>query len=295
MDTVRVCHKILLIFLKIETAPAQSKAFGIRIQLALQIQHELPSLSWSLWRHIAPLTIQLVLLGGQTSFDVGEWFTIICWGKASHREIGTFVLQALSHGGLSARIGCGFLAQSLCHKGRTLRFCCWMLLKGIVRLVQMQVVWSVAVDCVFDWMTHAECINIVLHIRVMFKIDSKLFITLNIQALIDSYSHPVGFQSISLYRVRILICLRSLFSIGIFCINRDPTVMFAQQAVRIFNYFHILVVVFTHLLSRRCHHSCLIAIGLTVIVLSLPRRFGCRLWYIDKELIWHWKFSFVTV
>ena len=119
MNTVRICHKILLVFLKIETAPAQSKAFRIRIQLALQIQHELPCLSWSLWRHIAPLTIQLALLGRQTSLDIGEWLAIIRWGQASHWKICIFVLQALSHGGLSARIGRGFLAHSLGNKGWT--------------------------------------------------------------------------------------------------------------------------------------------------------------------------------
>ncbi len=159
--------------------------------------------------------------------------------------------------------------------------------------MQLQVVWRVSVDCVFDGMTHAECINIVFHIRVMLEIDCKLFITLNIQALIDSHSHPMRFQSIPLNWIRDLICLRSLFSVRIFFINRDPSVMFAQQTVRILNNFYILV--FTHLSWRRNHSF--IAIGLAVLIrfLVLPKCFTSGLWDIDEKLIWHRKFSFVTV
>ena len=60
------------------------------------------------------------------------------------------------------------------------------------------------------------------------EIDRELLIALDIQALINGRTHPRWLQTVPLGRVGVLVSFRSLLSVHILSVDRDPAIVFAE-------------------------------------------------------------------
>ena len=63
------------------------------------------------------------------------------------------------------------------------------------------------------------------------KIYLALSISLHVQALIQSLSHPVWLNALPLHWIGTLESFRSHLSVGLFAVDRDPTIVSAQKAI----------------------------------------------------------------
>ena len=63
------------------------------------------------------------------------------------------------------------------------------------------------------------------------KIYLALFVSFDIQALIQRLPHPVRLDALPLQRIGTLESFRSHLSVGLFAVNRDPTIVSAQKAI----------------------------------------------------------------
>lgn len=112
---------------------------------------------------------------------------------------------------------------------------------------------------------------------IFVQIDGELLVTHNIETVVDRDLHPTWSQALALRWVRILVSFGSLLAIHILVVDRDPTVVLAQETVR-----YVL-----RLLLFATRNNNVVVCGRSVLPRSCAR--------IDVEMVWHRELSFVTV